>query len=93
MATSVQSITCAREHLGRNIGADHQARRHATPGQAIDACAYDQWTGRWSRLFVASLLAAAGVADGHRVLDAMHGMCPLPRMGKLCRSRMVSSIR
>ena len=46
---------------------------HATPGRAVDASAYDQWTGRWSRLFVGSLLAAARAADGHRVLDVATG--------------------
>jgi ubiquinone/menaquinone biosynthesis C-methylase UbiE len=46
---------------------------HATPGLAVDASAYDQWTGRWSRLFVAPLLSAARVADGHRVLDVATG--------------------
>ena len=42
---------------------------HVAPGKAVDAGAYDQWTGRWSRLFVPSVVAAAGVTDGHQVLD------------------------
>jgi ubiquinone/menaquinone biosynthesis C-methylase UbiE len=46
---------------------------HVAPGKAIDASAYDQWTGRWSRLFVPSVVAAAGVAEGHRVLDVSTG--------------------
>jgi len=46
---------------------------HATPGRAVDASAYDQWTGRWSRLFVPSLLAAAKVAEGQQVLDIATG--------------------
>ena len=46
---------------------------HATPGLAVDALAYDQWTGRWSRLFVPSLLVAAKIAEGQRVLDIATG--------------------
>src|SRR4051794_40035499 len=46
---------------------------HSTPGRAVDASAYDQWTGRWSRLFVPSLLAAAKVAEDQRVLDIATG--------------------
>ncbi len=47
---------------------------HVAPGKAVDARAYDRWTGRWSRLFVPSVVAAAGVAEGHRVLDVSTGM-------------------
>ena len=46
---------------------------HATPGRAVDGSAYDEWTGRWSRLFVPSLLAAAEVAEGQQVLDIATG--------------------
>jgi ubiquinone/menaquinone biosynthesis C-methylase UbiE len=53
---------------------------HATPGRVVDASAYDQWTGRWSRLFVPSLLAAAKVADGQRVLDIATGTGEAARM-------------
>lgn len=37
------------------------------------APAYDRLTGRWSRLYVPSLVSAAGVADGHSVLDVAAG--------------------
>jgi ubiquinone/menaquinone biosynthesis C-methylase UbiE len=37
------------------------------------AAAYDRLTGRWSRLYVPSLVAAAGVAGGHSVLDVAAG--------------------
>ena len=37
------------------------------------ASAYDRLTGRWSRLYVPSLLGAAGVASGHSVLDVPAG--------------------
>lgn len=46
---------------------------HATPGRAVDASAYDQWTGRWSRLFVPAMLAAARITKGQRVLDVATG--------------------
>jgi SAM-dependent methyltransferase len=56
-------------------------------GKAVDAGAYDQWTGRWSRLFVPSVVAAAGVAEGHRVLDVSTGtgeaaLAALPIVGQ-----------
>jgi ubiquinone/menaquinone biosynthesis C-methylase UbiE len=41
---------------------------HARPGMAVDALAYDRWTGRW-RLFVPAVLAVAAVKPGCRVLD------------------------
>jgi ubiquinone/menaquinone biosynthesis C-methylase UbiE len=37
------------------------------------ASAYDRFTGRWSRLYVPSLLSAAGVAPGHSVRDVTAG--------------------
>ena len=37
------------------------------------ASAYDRFTGRWSRLYVPSLVSAAGVARGHVVLDVAAG--------------------
>jgi SAM-dependent methyltransferase len=37
------------------------------------ASAYDRFTGCWSRLFVPSLIAAAGVTSGHSVLDVAAG--------------------
>jgi ubiquinone/menaquinone biosynthesis C-methylase UbiE len=46
---------------------------HAEAGRAVDAAAYDRYIGRWSRLFVPRLLAAAGIAPGQRVLDVATG--------------------
>ena len=46
---------------------------HVRPGLAVDALAYDQFTGRWSRLFVPSVLGAADVQPGNRVLDVSTG--------------------
>jgi ubiquinone/menaquinone biosynthesis C-methylase UbiE len=37
------------------------------------ASAYDRLVGRWSRLYVPSLVSAAGVAEGHSVLDVAAG--------------------
>jgi len=42
-------------------------------GQPVDAAAYAQYLGRWSRLFVPAVLAAAEVASGDRVLDVATG--------------------
>jgi len=46
---------------------------HVAPGRTVDASAYDCFTGRWSRLFVPSVLGAAEVAPGCRVLDVSTG--------------------
>jgi ubiquinone/menaquinone biosynthesis C-methylase UbiE len=46
---------------------------HAAAGQEVSADAYDRYLGRWSRLFVPSLLAAAEVRSGERVLDVATG--------------------
>jgi ubiquinone/menaquinone biosynthesis C-methylase UbiE len=46
---------------------------HAASGKAVDALAYDRWTGRWSRLFIPTVLAAAAVKPGCRVLDVSTG--------------------
>lgn len=46
---------------------------HAQPGKAVDALAYDRWTGRWSRLFIPDVLAAAAVKPKCRVLDISTG--------------------
>src|SRR5215471_14628497 len=53
---------------------------HAAPGKAVDASAYDRWTGRWSRLFVPALLAAAAVEPRYRVLDVSTGTGEAARM-------------
>jgi ubiquinone/menaquinone biosynthesis C-methylase UbiE len=46
---------------------------HAASGRAVSLSAYDRYLGRWSRLTVPDLLAAAEVAQGHRVLDVAAG--------------------
>jgi SAM-dependent methyltransferase len=55
--------------MSTNFGAGF----HVAPGRAVDASAYDRFTGRWSRLFVPTVLAAAEVAPGCRVLDICTG--------------------
>jgi len=46
---------------------------HAEIGAPVDRSAYDSYVGLWSRLFVPDVLAAAGVAAGHRLLDVATG--------------------
>lgn len=46
---------------------------HAAAGRPVDAAAYEQYIGRWSRLFVPALLAAAEVGRDSRVLDVATG--------------------
>src|SRR5215510_14034749 len=46
---------------------------HTAAGRPVDDSAYYQYIGRWSRLFVPAVLAAAEVADGDRVLDVATG--------------------
>jgi SAM-dependent methyltransferase len=61
---------------------------HVAPGGTANASAYERFTGRWSRLFVPSLLRAAEVASGCRVLDVSTGtgeaaLMALPVVGAL----------
>ena len=46
---------------------------HAAAGRPVDASAYEQYLGRWSRLFVPAVLAAAEVARGDCVLNVATG--------------------
>lgn len=46
---------------------------HVTAGRAVDASSYDRYVGRWSRLFVPTVLAAAETLPGYRVLDVSAG--------------------
>ena len=46
---------------------------HAAPGSAVIFSAYDRYLGRWSRLSVPDLLAAAKAAQACRVLDVASG--------------------
>ncbi len=55
------------------MGANWGAGFHAPPTGSVDAQAYDRYIGRWSRLFVPTLLAAAEVRVGYRVLDVATG--------------------
>ena len=53
---------------------DFGAGFHVAPGRdVVDAQAYEAWIGRWSRLFVTSVLAAARISPGDRVLDVSTG--------------------
>lgn len=59
---------------------------HARAGQDVDASAYDRYVGRWSRLFVPSVIAAAQVQPGAKVLDISTGtgeasIAALPAIG------------
>jgi len=62
---------------------------HATPHKAVDASAYDGWTGRWSRLFIPAVLAAANVGPRSRVLDVSTDISP--EMLTSARSRLDGS--
>jgi SAM-dependent methyltransferase len=46
---------------------------HVAAGRPVGMSEYDRYIGRWSRLFVPAVLAAAEVAPGHRVLDISTG--------------------
>jgi len=46
---------------------------HVAAEQRVDDAAYYQYVGRWSRLFVPAVLAAAEVTDGDCVLDVATG--------------------
>src|SRR5215467_3203003 len=46
---------------------------HAAPGRAVDASAYERWTGRWSSLFIPVVLAAADIGPKCRILDVSTG--------------------
>jgi ubiquinone/menaquinone biosynthesis C-methylase UbiE len=46
---------------------------HAAADRRVDVDAYDNYLGRWSRLFVPTLLAAAAIHPGASVLDLATG--------------------
>jgi ubiquinone/menaquinone biosynthesis C-methylase UbiE len=54
-----------RVHFGSGL--------HTAAGRPVDASAYEQYLGRWSRLFVPAVLAAAEVTGGDCVLDVATG--------------------
>src|SRR5262245_7541470 len=61
------------EHREAPIRVHFGAGLHAAAGQRVDDSAYYQYIGRWSRLFVPAVLAAAEVSGGDRVLDVATG--------------------
>ena len=46
---------------------------HVRAGQDVSSSAYDAYVGRWSRLFVPGVIAAAQVQSGSKVLDISTG--------------------
>jgi ubiquinone/menaquinone biosynthesis C-methylase UbiE len=59
---------------------------HVVAGQPANVSAYYRWTGRWSHLFVPTVISAAEVAPGCRVLDISTGtgeaaLMALPAVG------------
>lgn len=46
---------------------------HTATGARVDGEAYEHYIGRWSRLFVPAVLAAAEIRGGDRVLDVATG--------------------
>jgi SAM-dependent methyltransferase len=59
---------------------------HVAPGQAANVLAYDGWVGRWSCLFVPTVITATEVSPGCRVLDISTGtgeaaLMTLPTVG------------
>src|SRR5215831_10766384 len=61
------------EHREAPIRMHFGAGLHTAAGQRVDDSAYYQYIGRWSRLFVPAVLAAAEVRGGDRVLDVATG--------------------
>ena len=53
---------------------------HTAPGRAVNLSAYESYLGRWSRLFAPSVLAAAEIVPGCRVLDVATGTGEAARM-------------
>src|SRR5271155_23146 len=65
-------IACERGQGGA-VSSSFAPGLHVAAGRAADLAAYDRYIGRWSRLFVPAVLAAAEVAPGSRVLDVSTG--------------------
>jgi ubiquinone/menaquinone biosynthesis C-methylase UbiE len=57
---------------------------HVGSGQSVDAAAYWRYVGRWSQLFVPSLLDAARVSTGQRVLDVATGTAEAAMVAAAC---------
>ena len=80
------SASVETEVENKVISTDFGAGFHTLPGRPVNASAYHRFTGRWSRLFIPSVLRAAEVAPGHRVLDISTGtgedaLMALPAVG------------
>src|ERR1700738_3583763 len=59
---------------------------HVPADGAVDSSAYDQWVGRWSRLFVPTVMSAGDLRPGLRVLNVSTGTgeaswAIIPRIG------------
>src|SRR5262247_1408488 len=65
--------SCAPEGVQTPMSVNFGPGFHATSGQRVDRSAYERYLGRWSRLFVPSVLMAAEIAISHRVLDVATG--------------------
>jgi SAM-dependent methyltransferase len=65
MSTPENREVRTRVHFGPGL--------HAAVGRRVDRSAYDRYLGRWSRLFVPAVLAAAEIAAAHRILDVATG--------------------
>jgi ubiquinone/menaquinone biosynthesis C-methylase UbiE len=59
--------------VGAGMSTNFGQGLHAAPGQSVSAFAYERYLGRWSRLSVPDVLAAAKLAQGCRVLDVATG--------------------
>jgi len=69
-----------------SVSASFGSGFHVPAGRPVDPSAYDRWVGRWSRLFVPAVVAAAEVGPGSRVLDVSTGtgevaLVALPTVG------------
>jgi ubiquinone/menaquinone biosynthesis C-methylase UbiE len=55
------------------MGLNYGGGLHTPPSQSINLTAYEAYIGRWSRLFIPTLLNAAEIRPGDRVLDLATG--------------------
>ena len=62
-----------RKPQGAALTTNFGAGFHAARGRVVDTSAYDRYNGRWSRLFVPAVLAAAEIAPAYRGLDISTG--------------------
>jgi ubiquinone/menaquinone biosynthesis C-methylase UbiE len=62
------------------MGLNYGSGLHTPPSQSIDLTAYEGYIGRWSRLFIPTLLDAAKICPGDHVLDLATGPGEAARM-------------